>query len=171
MEYIVADKKKALTLFGMIMKHEGFSLDPYKLKYKQADGTEVQENFFAGGVGHKMSAEDIKEFNPNWNKSKKEEYWLNKYKEDLVQSQLDAAKVAKDYGFSPTPRQHDVLTSMRFQMGDAGLRKFQKFLGALAAGDKDVAADEMMKSRWANQTKGRAKELSEMIRHDDESSK
>lgn len=169
MEYLIADKKKALTLYGMVMKHEGFSLDPYKLKYKKADGTEVQEGFFTGGVGHKMSAEDIKEFDPTWSKEKKEEYWLNKYREDLTQAQLDAAKVAKDYGFTPTKEQHNVLTSMRFQMGDKGLRKFKKFLTALAAGDKDTAAEEMLDSNWANQTEGRAKELSEIIRNDESS--
>lgn len=166
METIRADKKKEFSIPGLIMKHEGFSLDPYQLEYKKKDGTKVKEKFFTGGVGHKMSTEDIKEFDYNWTDAEKDKYWRRKFREDIIKAEADVEGLANEYGIDLTDTRRKVLTSMRFQMGDKGLRGFKGFLGGLRDNDKDKAADEMLDSSWANQTAERAKELSEMIRNE-----
>jgi lysozyme len=60
------------------------------------------------------------------------------------------------------PRQH-VLLDMCFNLGINGLLKFQNMLAALDRGDYARAADEMLDSRWANQVKGRAIRLANMM--------
>src|SRR5579863_8968787 len=48
------------------------------------------------------------------------------------------------------PRQ-GVLINMAFNMGIEGLSGFQKFLAAVMHYDWETAADEMLKSEWANE--------------------
>lgn len=55
-----------------------------------------------------------------------------------------------------------VLIDMGF-MGVSKLKKFKKMIAALKAGDYSRAADEMLKSKWAGQVKGRAVRLSRMM--------
>ncbi len=57
-----------------------------------------------------------------------------------------------------------VLANMCFQLGKAGLDKFRKLRAAVAAGDWEEAARQMLDSRWAKQTPRRAKELAEIMR-------
>lgn len=57
-----------------------------------------------------------------------------------------------------------VLISMAFQLGVAGLLKFQIALGSVETGDYATAGDEMLQSRWAKQTPGRARRLADMMR-------
>jgi len=57
-----------------------------------------------------------------------------------------------------------VLIDMRYNLGMAGLRKFKKTLAAIAAGDYETAADQMLDSQWARQVGDRALRLSEMMR-------
>lgn len=57
-----------------------------------------------------------------------------------------------------------VLLEMAFNLGITGLLKFQKMLMAVSLGQWDVAAAEMLDSKWATQVKGRAVELSNMMK-------
>ena len=57
-----------------------------------------------------------------------------------------------------------VLLSMAFQMGAAGLFAFRNTLEAVAEKRFGDAADGMLRSRWAQQTPGRALRLSEAMR-------
>ena len=52
-----------------------------------------------------------------------------------------------------------VLANMAFNMGICGLLKFHKMLGAVAAGNFNLAADEMLDSTWALQVGARARTL------------
>ena len=56
-----------------------------------------------------------------------------------------------------------VIISMLFNLGKPNFDKFQKFQAALLVGDYRLAASEMLQSRWADQVKGRAVELSKMM--------
>lgn len=58
-----------------------------------------------------------------------------------------------------------VLIEMLFQMGYPRVSKFKKTLKALDEGDFKTAADEMIDSRWHQQTPARAIELSTIIRN------
>ncbi len=66
----------------------------------------------------------------------------------------------------------DVLMEMCYQLGVTGVSKFKKALKAMDDGDWEKAADEMLDSKWAKQTPGRAKEMSDIIRslHEEKSS-
>ena len=61
------------------------------------------------------------------------------------------------------PQRQQALVNMCFQMGPQRLGDFRRMWIALAAGDFDEAAREALDSRWAEQTPGRAVEVSSMI--------
>lgn len=56
------------------------------------------------------------------------------------------------------------LINMAFQMGTAGLLAFRQTLGLVRDGKYAEAADQMLESKWAEQTPGRAKRLSEQMK-------
>ena len=56
------------------------------------------------------------------------------------------------------------LIDMRYCLGFAGFREFEKTIAALNAGDYYKAADEIEDPLFAKQVKGRAKELADMLR-------
>jgi len=58
----------------------------------------------------------------------------------------------------------DVLVEMAFQIGWPTLLKFRHTLQYLDQEDYNAAADEMLDSRWARQTRARATELSNKVR-------
>jgi lysozyme len=62
------------------------------------------------------------------------------------------------------PRQL-VLISMAFNMGQARLNGFVRFLNAIHLSNWDEAAEEMLSSKWAKQTGPRATRLAEMMQH------
>jgi len=57
-----------------------------------------------------------------------------------------------------------VLVDMSFNLGLPRYLTFERFWKALRAGQYDLAAEEMLSSRWAKQVKGRAVTLSNMMR-------
>ncbi|MGA1600005.1 MAG: glycoside hydrolase family protein [bacterium] len=61
----------------------------------------------------------------------------------------------------------EVLLEMAYQLGVSGLLKFKKTLREAQRGSWQECALEMLDSRWARQTPGRAKELAEMMRTGD----
>jgi lysozyme len=52
---------------------------------------------------------------------------------------------------------------MMFNMGAPAFSKFKNFWAALKSNDYATASVEMMDSKWAEQVKGRAVTLSEMM--------
>lgn len=57
------------------------------------------------------------------------------------------------------------LTNMAFQMGVDGLLGFKTTLALMQAGRFDEAAEQALKSKWAQQTPARAKRVTDMIRN------
>lgn len=57
-----------------------------------------------------------------------------------------------------------VLLSMAFQMGTNGLLGFKNTLESVRKGDYELAARQMLQSRWATQTPARAGRMSEQMR-------
>lgn len=62
------------------------------------------------------------------------------------------------------PARQGVLINMAFNLGVTGLLGFAVTLGKVQAGDYAGAADNMLKSRWAEQVGPRATRLSEQMR-------
>ena len=58
----------------------------------------------------------------------------------------------------------EAMIDISFNLGQTRLRGFKKALDAMSSEDFDRAADEFMDSKWAEQVKGRAPEVTEMIR-------
>jgi lysozyme len=58
----------------------------------------------------------------------------------------------------------EVIAEMAFNMGVPTLSTFHATLGHVKRGEYLEASRQMLKSRWATQVKGRAKELSHMMR-------
>ena len=57
-----------------------------------------------------------------------------------------------------------VIINMMFNLGKSRLRGFKKMIAAIQANDFELAADEMMDSRWYNQVGFRAARLIEEMR-------
>ena len=65
------------------------------------------------------------------------------------------------------PARQDMLYSMAFQMGIAGLASFKNTLGMIAKRDFMGAANGMMNSKWASQTPNRARRHATVMRSGD----
>ena len=61
-------------------------------------------------------------------------------------------------------KRQDVILSMIFNMGLAGVLEFKGMIRALIVADYEVAAEEMLDSKWAGQVRRRAKRLAAMMR-------
>jgi len=59
---------------------------------------------------------------------------------------------------------NEIILEMVFQLGKTGVSKFKKMWEALSGQDYNKAADEMLDSKWAKQTKNRAESLAEIMR-------
>lgn len=57
------------------------------------------------------------------------------------------------------------LLSMAYQMGVSGLLSFSTSLGLMAAGHWDEASRQMLASKWATQTRARARRTAYMVRY------
>lgn len=68
-----------------------------------------------------------------------------------------------DFLSQPSDVQRGLL-NMAYQLGIDGLLAFRKMLEALEQGDRNRAADEALRSRWASQTPERAERVSALIR-------
>lgn len=56
-----------------------------------------------------------------------------------------------------------VLLDMCFNLGFDGLSKFTHFLSSLASGDRQLAAQQMLESKWATQVGQRASRLASLL--------
>lgn len=88
------------------------------------------------------------------------EYILSR---DLALAQMEVGVNVPWAGQLDEARQY-VLVDMTFNMGISKLLTFKKFLAALKKKDYTTAAEEMLNSRWATQTKRRARELAEIMK-------
>ncbi len=56
-----------------------------------------------------------------------------------------------------------VIVSMVFNLGLVGFQKFHHLIAAMQRMDYDTASEEMLRSKWADQVKGRAVRLAQMM--------
>lgn len=88
------------------------------------------------------------------------DYWLDYEVNDRL-ARLDSALP----WFADAPEQvQRALTNMAYQLGVSGLLRFTKTLAHIRAGEYEQAADEALRSRWADQTPIRAMRVAEWIR-------
>jgi len=83
------------------------------------------------------------------------------FEDDFNQAKKDYEKLGLDLD---SVRKAAII-DMLFNLGLIRFRSFVKMIDALKAEDYLLAAKEMIASRWAEQTKGRALELAAMMRN------
>ena len=110
------------------------------------------------GVGH-LCVEDF------WEDDKKysEKFLMEILEKDLENAISGAEELLK--GCNLPSLANEIVVEMVFQLGKTGVSKFRNFLAALQ-GDSPQwlkASEEMLASRWAKQTRNRAKGMSEVI--------
>lgn len=87
-------------------------------------------------------------------------------RDDIAEIQADLeAQISYFQGLSAV--RQAVLLSMAFQMGVYGLLRFRQTLSSIKQRDFSLAAAQMLESRWAKQTVGRAQRLAKAMRTDD----
>ena len=132
-----------IKLREQLIEHEGIRYKPYKCT---AGKTTI-------GVGRNLDDKGIS------------------HAEALILLENDISECASDVvavlGHEMWDRLSDarqrVLVDMRFQLGPGGFRSFRGTLQAVREGRYKDAAAGMLASRWATQTPGRAKALTEMM--------
>lgn len=86
---------------------------------------------------------------------------------DIYQADADLRAKVKWYDGAPEELK-SVLINMTFNMGignsKKGLLSFRNTLWYMGAGEYEKAAENMLKSKWARQVKGRAERLAERVR-------
>jgi len=144
-------------LLQQLKRHEGFRTRVY-----QCTG-----GFDTIGYGYNLNANPLKLTNYEIVKFRKE--GINeKVAEWLLLRMIDqcTGQVAKslDWFESLNDARQCVLINMCFNLGLKGLLGFKTTLAMAKAGHYDLAAENMLKSKWAGQVKGRAVELSAQMR-------
>ena len=134
----------------------------YRLKYTMKDesGKEVVEEFLTGGVGHRMTEKEARDY-PEGTKIPKKvrDEW---FKVDLAEAEADAdALIPKD---APT-EVREIITNMAFNLGRTKLGGFKDMLKAIKNKDYETASLEMMDSKWSAQVGDRAVNLAERMRN------
>jgi lysozyme len=131
-------------LLQSVKKHEG-----YRNKvYKDTLGKRTV------GVGH-LCVEDFWEDNKEY----PEEMLMNILKDDLKNAIQGSERLLKDC-LVLDDLAREIIIEMVFQLGETGVSKFRNMLKALKGPDYQTAAIEMLDSKWAKQTPGRAKAMS-----------
>ncbi len=112
------------------------------------------------GVGH-LCVEDHWEDDREYS----EEYLMKVLKDDLKNAIQGAERLCSDCP-DLDDLAKEIIVEMVFQLGETGVSKFKNMWKALKKNpsDYDVAATEMLDSRWAKQTPNRAKEMSDHMR-------
>lgn len=129
-----------MNLEQLIKKHEGFSSEPYD------DMGDVSIGYGRNLTQVKLSEEEAT---------------------FLLRNDLQRVRLAIQKRFALSgvnSARQAVLISMGYNLGIGGLFSFKKMWGCVEREDWDGAADQMLDSKWAGQVKGRAVELSEMMR-------
>ena len=135
-------------LIETLKRHEGVRSHAYKCSENMITvgvGRNLDEN---GGIG--LSDDEI-------------EYLLLN---DIERCDAELENAYDWYRSLNKPRR-DAMINLCFNLGLTRLRGFVKALEAMSRGQYDVAADEFMDSRWADQVGARAVEVSELIRTGD----
>ena len=131
-----------------IKTHEGF----VNYVYKDTLGKRTV------GYGHLCTDDE------NWEDGK---CYDNSYLNDVFEIDfMEATKQAEELigNLVLENKANEIILEMVFQLGKTGVSKFKKMWEALSGQDYNKAADEMLDSKWAKQTKKRAESLAKIMR-------
>jgi len=135
----------------IIKEHEGFRDQIYL----------CSEGFKTIGYGHKVTEQDNFEDNHIYSKELLEEV----FEDDFGKARRAALRLTNHLDIAEDAI--DVITSMVFQLGEAGVSKFKNMFSALEIPDYSEAAEQMLDSKWHMQTPNRCQELANIMRNCD----
>ena len=154
------DNSELNYIKARIKNNEGYKLLPYTLKYNVKTYGDsvvaVKENFQTGGYGHKILKGE-KEPEGGYTR----EYWESVFEKDFEKAHNGALKLLGD---NINPVAVGIVTEMVYQMGYNGVSKFTNTLKLIKDGRYQDASIEMLDSKWAQQTEGRAVDLSKIMK-------
>jgi lysozyme len=131
-----------------IKEHEGFRDTVY---YDHLGNATV-------GWGHLVTSED----NFTSGVTYPEEVLEQVFEKDFAKAKEGADELCRDLSINYIAR--GVIIEMCFQLGKTGVSKFKKMFTALQTEDYTTASEEMLDSKWFEQTPVRAKSLSYIMR-------
>jgi GH24 family phage-related lysozyme (muramidase) len=131
-----------------IKEHEGFRDTVY---YDHLGNATV-------GWGHLVTSED----NFTSGVTYPEEVLEQVFEKDFAKAKEGADELCRDLSINYIAR--GVIIEMCFQLGKTGVSKFKKMFEALQTEDYTAASEEMLDSKWYEQTPVRAKSLSYVMR-------
>jgi lysozyme len=134
-----------------IKEHEGFRDTVY---YDHLGNATV-------GWGHLVTSED----NFTSGVTYPEEVLEQVFEKDFAKAKEGADSLCKNLPINYIAR--GVLIEMCFQLGVTGVSKFRNMFEALKIPDYNKASEEMLDSKWHEQTPARAKSLSYIMRSSD----
>jgi lysozyme len=139
------------------------SFEEYKTHFVKYEGKKNKpyidsRGFKTVGIGHKFEKGES-------SKSSYTDHEIDVlFKADLNDAIKDAKSVFST--FDTLPKEVKIkLVSLTFNLGKNGIDKFKKFKIAILNKDWDGAADELVDSRWYNQTGNRAKDYVNFFRN------
>ena len=137
-----------------LILHEGLKLNAYKCPTdKWTIG--VGRNFEANPLSQEEMLEVLKEVGIT------EEIAMRWLEKEIRQVKRQLANY--EWYTSQSEIRRRVIIDMAFNLGISGLLSFQNMIGALEVGNYEVAAEEMLDSKWAEQVGKRAERLSLMM--------
>lgn len=142
-------------IFNTLVREEGVRLDPYR----------DHLGFWTIGIGHLIDRRKGGSL-PSWVRPS---FPITREEADeMCRADIAAFQTGLAAGIPWWSRTTDtvraVLTLMAFQMGVEGVLKFRVTLAAIERGDWDTAADQMLRSLWADQTPDRARRMVDLLR-------
>lgn len=125
-----------------LLRHEGLELCPYR---------DTLGNWTVG-VGHLIRGEADPEH--CWTR----EHVMQVFRHDIERAETSARHLIPDW-YQVSGNRRDILTELAFQIGAHRLSGFHRMLAAVHRGDWTRAGAELLDSKLARQTPGRAREL------------
>jgi lysozyme len=146
----VASNINKNEIFNMLKKHEGYKPQMYK----------DTEGNWTIGVGHLITPNEVAKFK---NKKLSDAEIRSLFDSDLNIAIANSKKFVPNFNTLPLPVQHAIV-NMTFNLSINRLMKFKDLRQSLASKDFNQASKDMLNSKWASQVKGRAVELSNMVK-------
>lgn len=131
-----------MGLIDLLIKHEGLKLKPYRCTSNKLT-VGVGRNLEECGITEEEAMYLLKNDIQNFHEELTERFYFYKY--------LEGAR-------------KDAILNMAFNMGVPRLATFVKALDFMSQSKYAEAADEFLRSRWADQVGNRATEVASMIR-------
>ena len=152
-------KNSDTALMEKIKENEGFVLQPYRLSYTDRQGNTIQEDFFTGGYGTRLTDDEYSFIDSRVNmgsatgigsEEQIKALYDKKFMKSFTKAKEDAQVYMKSYGIENSPKEvKDVIVEMAYNMGagsvknKSGLMSFKGFASAIREGDYERAAQEL----------------------------